>query len=134
SPYGLVRLAVLAKKTQGFKVWKDDKGKSLSPYEKSLADPHQLMRRSMETALGTAFTLGLAGLMLREEEKDDDEKLFRINLGGPKRNETSKFTAWRQSGRRPFTIQFRATPNSDWVTVGFRRGGMEFFNFAATIL
>jgi len=134
SPYGLVRLAVLAKKTQGFNVWKDDKGKSLSPYEKSLADPHQLMRRSMETALGTAFTLGLAGLMLREEEKDDDEKLFRINLGGPKRNETSKFTAWRQSGRRPFTIQFRATPNSDWVTVGFRRGGMEFFNFAATIL
>ena len=134
TPYGLWRLAGVAKKTGNFKTWRTPQGKLTSPYETALADPEQLIRRSMETALGTAIIVGASALLASQADEPEEERLFRINLGGPSPSERSAFTAWRKSGRRPYSIQFRTSKDSDWATVGFRRGGMEVFNLAFTML
>lgn len=133
-PYGLVRLANVGIKTGGFRTWKDADGKVLSPYENSLADPSQLARRSVEAIVGTAIWTGLIALIAGELEKDDEDRLFRINLGGPSPGDRTRFTAWRRDGRRPFTLQFRADKNADWQTHGFRGGAWEVFNFPLTLL
>jgi hypothetical protein len=132
SPYGIARLINVGVRTGGFRNWQKAGGVTASPYETALADPVQLLRRSAETALGTAAFTALAVLMAQNEDEEEEDKTFRINLGGPKTANRAQYTAWRETGRRPFSMQFKVGDN--WATLGFRKGGMEFFNFAATIL
>lgn len=132
SPYGIARLINVAVRTGGFRNWQKAGGVTASPYETALADPVQLLRRSAETALGTAAFTALAVLMAQNEDEEEEDKTFRINLGGPTTANRAQYTAWRETGRRPFSMQFKVGDN--WATLGFRKGGMEFFNFAATIL
>lgn len=134
TPYGLWRLAGVRQKTKGFKEWRTAQGKLTSPYETALADPEQLIRRRMETALGTAIAVGAGALLASQADEPEEERLFRVNLGGPPPSERSKFTAWRKAGHRPYSLQFRSSKDADWSTVGFRRGGMEVFNLAFTVV
>jgi hypothetical protein len=132
SPYGLARLLHVARKTKGFRAWRNADGTLTSPYETALADPVQLMRRAAETALGTSAFVLLAALLAGEEDKEEEDRTVRVNLGGPSTANRTQYTAWRVAGHRPHSIQFKV--GDRWVTMGFRKGGMEFFNFAGTLL
>ena len=82
-------LAGVRQKTKGFKEWRTAQGKLTSPYETALADPEQLIRRSMETALGTAIVVGAGALLASQADEPEEERLFRVNLGGPPPSERS---------------------------------------------
>lgn len=131
---GLLRLYRVGKKTEGFTKWKDENGNPITQYETSLSDPTQLARRATEALIGTALQLGVGVLIASQMDKEDEDKLFKLNLGGPSPSDRAAYTTFRKMGFRPNSIQVRIDKNDEFLTIGFRGGGLEVLNFPLTVL
>jgi hypothetical protein len=133
TPYAFVRLLGTAVHTRmgivPFRNWEK------THYPEALADPVQLTLRATEAVLGNAILGGVAGAIISQLMEEDDEKRWLwINLAGPSAATGATLAergAWLATGRRPFTLQFK--DGNDRVTMAFRRGGLEPFNFPMTL-
>lgn len=129
TPYAFIRLLGTAVHTKGFRNW--DK----THYPEALADPVQLALRATEAALGNAVLGALATTIIGQMlEEDEEKRCLWISLSGPTAANGATMAergAWLSSGRRPFTLQLKM--GGERITVAFRRGGLEPFNFAFTL-
>lgn len=128
SLWGFKRILKTAIRTKGFKEWEN------SEYPISLGSPRQIILRSVEASLGTALQGLLFALVAMNDDEEKEDKFFRVNLGGPSLGSEVEWRAWREAERRPYTIQIRFPGQKGWWTQGFRQGGLEPLNFAATMV
>lgn len=74
-------------------------------FQGSMRTPEQFIMRSYDSLGGLVLTTILSGMVWANWDLPDEEKWFRINLGGPMN--FSDYDKWRMKGNKPYTATFR---------------------------